>query len=78
VAGYTVDDPNLSEGILQEAFNLPGPAVVQAVVDPNEPPLPGKITTDQAWQFAKALARGQQDGWELIKTVVNNTIREVV
>lgn len=78
VAGYTVDDPKLVESVLHEAFNHPGPTVVQAVVDPNEPPLPGKITTEQAWQFAKALTRGQKDGWEIIKTVVENTIREVV
>jgi pyruvate dehydrogenase (quinone) len=78
VAGYTVDDPKLVESVLREAFNHPGPAVVQAVVDPNEPPLPGKITTEQALQFAKALTRGQKDGWEIIKTVVENTIREVV
>jgi pyruvate dehydrogenase (quinone) len=78
VAGYTVDDPKLVESVLREAFNHPGPAVIQAVVDPNEPPLPGKITTEQAWQFAKALARGQKGSWELIKTVVENTVREVV
>jgi len=78
VAGYTVDDPKLVESVLREAFKHPGPAVIQAVVDPNEPPLPGKMTTEQAWQFAKALARGQKDGWEIIKTVVENTIREVV
>lgn len=78
VAGYTVDDPHLVESVLRQAFDHSGPAVVQAVIDPNEPPLPGKITTDQAWQFAKALARGQKDGWEIIKTVVENTIREVV
>jgi pyruvate dehydrogenase (quinone) len=78
VAGYTVEDPKLVESVLREALNHPGPAVVQAVVDPNEPPLPGKITTEQALHFAKALARGQKDGWELIKTLVENTIREVV
>lgn len=78
IAGYTVEDPKLVESVLREALNHPGPAVVQAVVDPNEPPLPGKITTEQALQFAKALARGQKDGWELIKTLVENTIREVV
>ncbi|HSL03227.1 MAG TPA: thiamine pyrophosphate-dependent enzyme [Nitrospiraceae bacterium] len=78
VAGYTVDDPKLVESVLRESFTHPGPAVIQAVVDPNEPPLPGKITTEQAWQFAKALARGQKDGWEIIKTVVENSIREVV
>jgi pyruvate dehydrogenase (quinone) len=77
-AGYTVDDPKLVGSVLREAFTHPGPAVVQAVVDPNEPPLPGKITTEQAWQFAKALARGQKDRWDIIKTVVENKIREVV
>jgi pyruvate dehydrogenase (quinone) len=51
---------------------------VEAMVDPNEPPLPGKITTDQAWQFAKALAKGQKDRWDIIKTIVENKIREVV
>jgi pyruvate dehydrogenase (quinone) len=77
-AGYTVDDPKLVGSVLREAFAHPGPAVVEAVVDPNEPPLPGKITTEQAWQFAKALARGQKDRWDIIKTVVENKIREVV
>ena len=77
-AGYTVEDPKKVKSVLRQAFEHPGPAVVQAVVDPNEPPLPGKIKTEQAWQFAKALARGQKDGWEIIKTVVENKIREVV
>ena len=38
-------------------FDHPGPAIVEAVVDPNEPPLPGKITTDQAWKFTEVAAR---------------------
>jgi hypothetical protein len=44
------------------------------VVDPHEPLLPGKITIYQAWQFAKAPANEQQDGWDIVK----NKIREVV
>jgi pyruvate dehydrogenase (quinone) len=64
--------------VIGEAFHHPGPALVEAMVDPNEPPLPGKITTDQAWQFAKALAKGQKDRWDIIKTIVENKIREVV
>jgi pyruvate dehydrogenase (quinone) len=78
VPGYSVDDPQLVPSVLKQAFAEPGPALVEAVVDPNEPPLPGKITTEQAWQFAKALARGEKDRWEIIKTVVENKIREVV
>lgn len=78
MAGYAVDDPKLVQAVLHEAFHHAGPALVEALVDPNEPPLPGKITTEQVWQFAKALARGQKDRWDIIKTVVENKIREVV
>ena len=78
VPGFTVDDPALVPSVLKQAFDEPGPALVQAVVDPNEAPLPGKITTEQAWQFTKAMARGQRDRWDIIKTLVENKIREVV
>ena len=76
--GYVVDDPRLVSDVLKEAFQHPGPTVIEAVVDPSEPPLPGKITIEQAWQFAKALARGQKDRWDIIKTVVKDKVREVV
>jgi pyruvate dehydrogenase (quinone) len=77
-AGYTVDDPHQVEGVLQEAFTHPGPALVEAVVDPNEPPMPGKIKMSQALHFAEALARGQKDRWDIIKTVIKDKVREVV
>lgn len=77
-AGYTIEEPGQAEAVLRDALAVPGPAVVEAVVDPNEPPMPGKITTDQAWQFAKSLAKGQRDRWDIIKTVAENKIREVI
>jgi pyruvate dehydrogenase (quinone) len=77
-AGYTVDDPHQVEGVLGEAFAHPGPALVEAVVDPNEPPMPGKIKMTQALHFAEALARGQKDRWDIIKTVIKDKVREVV
>jgi hypothetical protein len=51
---------------------------VQAVVDPNEPPVPGNITSDQALKFAESLARGQKESWKIIKTVIEDKIREVI
>jgi pyruvate dehydrogenase (quinone) len=77
-AGYTLDDPAGAEGVLREALSQPGPALVEAVIDPAEPPLPGHITLDQAYHFAEALARGQKDRWGIIKTVLENKVREVV
>ena len=77
-AGYTIEEPGEAEETLRAALAHPGPAVVQAVIDPNEPPMPGKITTEQAWEFTKALARGERDRWEIIKTVAENKVREVI
>ncbi len=77
-AAFTIDDPAEAEATLRQALAHPGPAVIQAVVDPNEPPLPGKISTEQALHFAKALMRGERDRWEIIKTVLKDKVREVV
>ncbi len=76
--GLTVEDPRQVRHVLQQAFSMPGPVVVQAVIDPFEPPLPGKITIEQAWQFTKSVARGTENRWELMKTVIENKIREVI
>jgi pyruvate dehydrogenase (quinone) len=77
-AGYTIEDPEQAKSILREALACRGPAVVQAVVDPNEPPLPGNVSSEQALKFAESLARGQKDSWKIIKTVFEDKIREVV
>jgi pyruvate dehydrogenase (quinone) len=77
-AGFTLDDPAKAEEVLGKAFAVPGPAVVEAVVDPNEPPMPGHATMEQALHFAEAMIRGQPKRDAIIKTVVQNAIREVV
>jgi len=77
-AGYTIEEPEQAKSILREALACKGPAVVQAVVDANEPPLPGNVTSEQAFKFAESLAKGQKDSWKIIKTVVKDKIREVI
>ena len=73
VAGYTVDDPQLVPVVLSEAFHYMGPALVQAVVDPNEPPCRAKSPRTKPGNL-----RGQNDRWDMMKTVIENKIREVV
>jgi pyruvate dehydrogenase (quinone) len=77
-AGFSIDRPEQAAAVLREALEHRGPAVVQAVVDPNEPPMPGKVSTEQALHFAEALVRGQKEGWDIIKTVLEDKVREVV
>ena len=63
---------------MREALENKGPCVVQAVVDANEPPMPGKATTEQAMKLAKALVRGQKDATGIIETILADKIREVI
>jgi pyruvate dehydrogenase (quinone) len=78
IAGYSVDDPAAITETLREAIAHRGPALVEAVVDPNEPPMPGHTTTEQALKFVEALARGQKDAAAILKTVFQDKVREVL
>ncbi len=77
-AGFTLDHPKQASDVLRQALAHPGPAVVQAVVDPNEPPMPGNITLEQSLHFAEALLKDDKHRKEIIKTIAENKIREVV
>jgi pyruvate dehydrogenase (quinone)/pyruvate oxidase len=46
--GYTISAPEECGAILDEALRADGPVVVEAEVDPFEPPMPAKVTIDQA------------------------------
>jgi pyruvate dehydrogenase (quinone) len=78
LAGFTLDDPDRIEETLREAFEHPGPALIEAVVDPLEPPMPGNVSLEQSLHFAEALVRGQKDRWGIVKTIVENKVREVI
>jgi pyruvate dehydrogenase (quinone) len=77
-AGFTIERPEDAAATLRRALEHRGPAIIQAVVDPNEPPMPGRVSTDQALKFAEALVKGQKEAWTIIKTVMEDRVREVV
>jgi pyruvate dehydrogenase (quinone) len=76
--GFTVEDPRDCGRIVEGFLNAPGPAVLQAVVDPLEPPLPAKVTTDQALKFAQSLARGEPNRTKIALTTLSDKVRELV
>ncbi|HEY3276185.1 MAG TPA: thiamine pyrophosphate-dependent enzyme [Syntrophorhabdaceae bacterium] len=76
--GFTVDDPEMCGPVIHEALNAPGPVVVEAVVDPHEPPLPSKVTVDQALKFAESLARGTPYRERIIMTVLKDKVKEMI
>ncbi|HWL16714.1 MAG TPA: thiamine pyrophosphate-dependent enzyme [Opitutus sp.] len=76
--GFTVDDPARCGEIIEQALATPGPVLIEAVVDPNEPPMPGKIKARQALHFAESLARGTPDRGRIMATVAEDKVRELV
>jgi pyruvate dehydrogenase (quinone) len=76
--GFTIEDPRGCAAVLDQALATAGPVLVQAVVDPFEPPMPAKITLDQARQFATSLVRGEPNRERIALTVLHDRIRELV
>jgi pyruvate dehydrogenase (quinone)/pyruvate oxidase len=78
VAGIRIEDPEDCGRLVDQALNHPGPALVECIVDPNEPPMPGKVTAEQALHFAEAMARGTRDRGKILATVLGDKARELV
>jgi pyruvate dehydrogenase (quinone) len=76
--GFTIEDPAECGPIIDQALRTAGPVVVQALVDPYEPPMPPKVTVDQATKFAKALLRGEPNREKIALTVASDKVRELV
>jgi pyruvate dehydrogenase (quinone)/pyruvate oxidase len=73
---FHIEEPGRCAETLREALAHPGPVVVEAVVDPNEPPLPAKITPDQAQALGEALARGEEHRRRIGLTIGRELIDE--
>jgi pyruvate dehydrogenase (quinone)/pyruvate oxidase len=78
VQGYSVDDPARCGEVLRQALTTPGPALVEAVVDTHEPPMPPKATLKQVSHFAESLARGTPERGRIALTVASDVVREIV
>jgi pyruvate dehydrogenase (quinone)/pyruvate oxidase len=76
--GFLIDDPETCGDILDQALATPGPVLIEAVVDPYEPPMPANVTFDQAKKFAESLAKGQPKRMEIASTVAKNRIKEMI
>ena len=76
--GFTIEDPKECGAILDQALNTPGPVIVEAIVDPHEPPMPPKVTAKQALKLGQALARGTPNATKIALTLISDKVRELV
>jgi pyruvate dehydrogenase (quinone)/pyruvate oxidase len=76
--GFTIEDPATCGDVLDQALATAGPVIVEAVVDPFEPPMPPKATAAQAIKLAEALVRGEPDREKILATIISNKLRELI
>jgi pyruvate dehydrogenase (quinone) len=74
--GIKVDDPDLVGQAWDEALAADRPVVVEAMTDPEVPPLPPHITMQQAQHFMKAIMNGDPNAREMIKQSFTEKIVE--
>ena len=72
-----VSEPKKVRPALEQALAFDGPALVDIDVDPNEPPLPGKVQYDQAKKFAQAFLKGQQHKAAIATTLFKDKIEQL-
>lgn len=77
-AGFSVDDAADCGRLMEEFLNTPGPALIEAKVDPFEPPMPAKVKTEQALHFAESLARGEPNRKRIALTTLSDRVKEMI
>jgi pyruvate dehydrogenase (quinone)/pyruvate oxidase len=76
--GFTIEDPKDCGRVMEEALAIRGPVLVEALVDPFEPPLPPKVTLKQAAHFAESLVRGEPNRERIAITALSEKVRELI
>ena len=75
--GFRCERPEEVRPALESAFAARGPALVEAVVDPFEPPQPARATFTQALHMAEALARGEPHRGRIALTLFRDKISDM-
>jgi len=76
--GIRVDDPDAVGDAWDEALAADRPVVLEAITDPEVPPLPPHIKIEQATSMARALAKGDPNGARIVKQSLKGKLQEIV
>jgi len=74
--GFRCEQPDELRPALEAAFASKKPALVEAVVDPFEPPQPARATFKQGLHMAEALARGEPHRGRIAVTLFRDKMKE--
>jgi pyruvate dehydrogenase (quinone) len=76
--GVRVDSPDDVRGAWERAMNADRPFVLEAITDPEVPPLPPHIRFEQAKSMAMAMAKGEPDRGHIITESIKGKVTEFV
>jgi pyruvate dehydrogenase (quinone) len=76
--GIRVDHPGELKDVWAEAWQTDRPCLVEAITDPEVPPLPPHITFEQAVHFWEAIFKGDQSRWSMVKQSMKEMVENYV
>jgi pyruvate dehydrogenase (quinone) len=74
--GMHIEDPATCGARLAEALAWDGPAIIECVVDPDEPPYPAKVKKDQVTKLVAALRAGTPNRQRIALQMVKDMLDE--
>jgi pyruvate dehydrogenase (quinone) len=74
--GFRCETPEEVPHALKAALSSRQPSLVEAVVDPFEPPMPPKVSLKQTLNMAEALARGQPNRGRIALTLFRDKVND--
>lgn len=77
--GYSITEPAEVRTIISQAFSeKKKPTIIEAYVDPFEPPMPPKVDMELIMNMAESLARGQPYGGRIGLTLFRDKVHEAL
>ncbi len=76
--GIRIDSPDQVAGAWEEALSADGPVLIEALTDPEVPPLPPHIRFEQAKEMAMAMAKGDPNRGHIIRESIKGKLAEFV
>jgi pyruvate dehydrogenase (quinone) len=74
--GYSIKEPNEVNSVMHEAMSYEKPTIIEAYVDPFDPPMPPKVEMDFVRKLAESFAKGQPYVKRIGLTLYRNQVHE--
>jgi pyruvate dehydrogenase (quinone) len=76
--GIKVETPEQIDAAWEQAFTSDRPVIINAITDPEEPPLPPHITVEQAKSMTESVLKGDPAGLRDMVTAMREKVEEFV